>query len=234
MNWESVFSLSIKPKTSISVCILLILPLGLSTEFTPTDAGKRNEASDKKSIQICCAWGEQLEDRTLTYRMNGGDASLREAVRSAVNQWDAKIDGLSLQEVEEESSSVDIDIGFKKDGKHLPGERSKHGLMTAGLTSFELSWRNIIDEVHITLAKGVRGHEFAPPQIELVAQHEMGHALGLGHSNSWTSIMSPSINDEQSGGISECEINAVLRANAWKLMDSDSDPRSTRGSSMQC
>jgi predicted Zn-dependent protease len=234
VNWELVLSLSMKMKTSILVCIVLVLPLVLSTAFVPADAGKPNEEKDKKSIQICCSWGEQLEDGKLTYRINEGDASIREAVRSAVNQWDVKIDGLSLQEVEEESSSVDIDIGFKKDGKHLPGERSKHGLMTAGLTSFELSWRNIIDEVHITLAKGVRGHEFSPPQIELVAQHEMGHALGLGHSNSRTSIMSPTINSQQSGSISECEINAVLRANAWKLMDSDSNSRSSRGSSMQC
>lgn len=223
-----------KMNTSILVCIVLILPLVLSTAFVPVDAGKRNEENDKKSIEICCSWGEQLEDGKLTYRINEGDASIREAVRNAVNQWDVKIDGLSLQEVEEEGSSVDIDIGFRKDGKHLPGERSKHGLMTAGLTSFELSWRNIIDEVHITLAKGVRGHEFAPTQIELVAQHEMGHALGLGHSNSRTSIMSPTINNQQSGSISECEINAVPRANAWKLMDSDSNSRSSRGSSMQC
>lgn len=223
-----------KMKTSILVCIVLILPLVLTTAFVPADAGKRNEENDKKSIEICCSWGEQLEDGKLTYRINEGDASIREAVRSAVNQWDVKIDGLSLQEVEEESSSVDIDIGFKKDGKHLPGERSKHGLMTAGLTSFELSWRNIIDEVHITLAKGVRGHEFTPPQIELVAQHEIGHALGLGHSNSRTSVMSATINNQQSGSISECEINAVLRANAWKLMDNDSNSRSSRYSSMQC
>ena len=217
---------------SISIWILLIVPLVLSAAFLSVDAGKRNEENDKKSIEICCSWGEQLEDGKLTYRINGGDARIYEVVRNAVNQWDIKIDRLSLEEIK--GTSADITIGFKKDGKHLPGERSKHGLMTAGLTSFELSSRNVIDEVRIILAKGVRGNEFSPSQIEMVAQHEMGHALGLGHSNSWASIMSPTINNQQSVAISECEINAVLHANAWKLMDSNSSPHSFRGNSLSC
>jgi predicted Zn-dependent protease len=222
----------LKTIISIPIWILLILPLVLSAAFLSVDAGKRNEENDKKSIEICCSWGEQLEDGKLTYRINGGDARIHEVVRNAVNQWDIKIDRLSLEEIK--GTSADITIGFKKDGKHLPGERSKHGLMTAGLTSFELSWRNVIDEVHIILAKGVRKNEFSPSQIEMVAQHEMGHALGLGHSNSWSSIMSPTINNQQSVAISECEINAVLHANAWKLMDSNSSPHSFRGNSLSC
>jgi predicted Zn-dependent protease len=222
----------LKTIISIPIWILLILPLVLSAAFLSVDAGKRNEENDKKSIEICCSWGEQLEDGKLTYRINGGDARIYEVVRNAVNQWDIKIDRLSLEEIK--GTSADITIGFKKDGKHLPGERSKHGLMTAGLTSFELSSRNVIDEVRIILAKGVRGNEFFPSQIEMVAQHEMGHALGLGHSNSWASIMSPTINNQQSVAISECEINAVLHANAWKLMDSNSSPHSFRGNSLSC
>ena len=194
--------------------------------------GKNHQ--EQNSIQICCAWGEQLADGKLTYKINGGSSGIRQAVRIAVGQWDLKIAGLTLQEVKDDRSSADIYVNFKKDGNSLPGARTKHGLLTAGLTTFTLNWRGLIEETHVTIAKGVSGRGFSSDQIELVAKHEMGHALGLGHSNFRASIMSATISDRQSGEISNCEINAVLNANAWKLIDNNSKPRSAADPKVGC
>jgi predicted Zn-dependent protease len=205
--------------------------------FTSVDAkerGGKNNQEQQNSIQICCAWGEQLADGKLTYKITGGNSGIRQAVRTAVGQWDLKIAGLTLQEVKDDSSSADIYFNFKKDGSSLAGAKTKHGLLTAGLTTFTLNWRGLIEETHVTIARGVSGQGFSSDQIELVAKHEMGHALGLGHSNFRASIMSATISNRQSGVISDCEINAVLGANAWKLIDNNTKPHSAAGSKIGC
>lgn len=206
----------------------------MSAGLISVDAKRPSEKKHtERLIQICCSWGEQLADGTLTYKINGGQSSLREVVKNAVAQWDLKIAGLTLQEVKG-SGPADINIAFKKDGKSLSGQRSKHGMMTAGLTSFELSGHNIINGVHITLAKGIRGNEFSSSQLELVAEHELGHALGLGHSNFKSSIMFPTISNQQSVTLSRCEVDGVLKANAWKLVDGDGNPQSSKGDTLPC
>lgn len=229
-----------KTVTNVICLLLVIISLSCSIVFasyTSVDAKRRdgkNNQEQQNSIQICCAWGEQLADSELTYKFTGGNSGIRQAVRTAVGQWDLKIAGLTLQEVKDDSSSADIYFNFKKDGSSLAGAKTKHGLLTAGLTTFTLNWRGLIEETHVTIAKGVSGREFSSDQIELVAKHETGHALGLGHSNFRASIMSATISNRLTGLISDCEINAVLSANAWKLVDNDSKPHSAPGSKVEC
>jgi hypothetical protein len=44
----------------------------------------------------------------------------------------------------------------------------------------------------------------------------MGHALGLGHANFDNNLMAERVN-HGTGFVSECEIEAVIEANYWKL-----------------
>ena len=39
---------------------------------------------DQNSIQICCAWGDEIEDGTLTYIIDEADSQLREAVYNSI------------------------------------------------------------------------------------------------------------------------------------------------------
>jgi hypothetical protein len=60
--------------------------------------GKNNQ-EQQDSIEICCAWGEQLADGKLTYKITGGNSGNRQAILAAVGQWDLKFAVLTLQEV---------------------------------------------------------------------------------------------------------------------------------------
>ena len=69
----------------------------------------------------------------------------------------------------------------------------------------------------------------------MIAEHELGHALGIGHANFKSSLMSPIIgNDNQPRVISECEIKDVLLANAWKLKSDNNGPSFTRNKAVNC
>ena len=54
-----------------------------------------------------------------------------------------------------------------------------------------------------------------------MAEHELGHCLGLGHASWDTDLMSPVVNDATE--ISDCHVEAVRLANAWKLVDDGAD-----------
>ena len=169
------------------------------------------------TIEICCTWGEALGDGKLTYRINGGNSEVRDAVRYAASEWDSNLKNLVLKEDKKNNGQADINIKFEKDGEDISDQKVKRGFNTAGITKYKLNWRGLIENVSIAIANGTDDQEFSPEEIKLITEHELGHALGIGHANFNSSLMSPIIDNNQSRHISECEIKDVLSANAWKL-----------------
>ena len=63
------------------------------------DVSSDDDFEEESSIQICCAWGEKLVDGSLTYKISGSDSDIVQAVRTAIEDWDYKIIGLELDEI---------------------------------------------------------------------------------------------------------------------------------------
>jgi hypothetical protein len=178
------------------------------------------QESSKNLIKICCTWGEELVDGELTFmiRDEGDDTnqesvnyqdidsstSKNNAVRNAAKEWDQKINGLTFREVQNRYDA-DIEIRFRKSG----GE-------AAGLTRNLFDRFGLITKSFITIYDREFPFGFGEDQIEQIAKHEIGHALGLGHAYFSDSLMSTHVH-YGTGNISTCETQAVYEANHWKL-----------------
>ena len=171
------------------------------------DVSSDDDFEEENSIQICCAWGEKLADGSLTYKISGSDSDIVQAVRTAIEDWDYKIIGLELDEINKKKKEADIEVSFEKDGEEI-----------AGQTVNNFNGFGLIDNVEMTISKNAFGRDFDTKTIEQIAKHEMGHALGLGHANFGGNLMTELVNDG-TGTIDECEIKSVYEANQWKLKD---------------
>jgi hypothetical protein len=165
----------------------------------------------ENSIQICCAWGEEIEDGILTYIIEDADPRLREIVHSSIEEWDAAIDGLVFEEVSNRHSA-DIEIYFREDGGHRAGETRNY-----------FDGYGFLTKSRVVISEAAFGFRFTIPQMEQITGHEVGHVLGLGHSSFDGSLMTRNVN-YYTGTISDCEVNAVYNAQQWKLEEDVSFP----------
>jgi hypothetical protein len=174
----------------------------------------------RNMISICCTWGEEFADGELTFIIRDDDddnqdsVSIQniesnilknEAVYSAIEEWDQGIEGLTFREVQSRYDA-NMEIRFRE------GESD-----VAGATRNFFDRYGLITKSFVTIYERGFPFEFSNNQIEQIANHEIGHVLGLGHANFDNTLMATRVH-YGSGTISECEIQAVYEANHWKLI----------------
>lgn len=195
--------------------LVILLSIGSSTTILAAD---EEDFEENSLIKICCTWGKDLADGILTYSIVGNiDAEKKEAVHNAIRDWDEKIESIKFEEVSGEhdnDSKPDIQIRFVDDGDEFKDE----GPETAGNTKTRLDRSGFIDYNTIIIAEGGLGKTFNIKTIETIAKHEIGHALGLGHANFGSNLMTTKI-ESAAQAVSSCELEAVRQANSWKLMN---------------
>lgn len=180
-------------------------------------------------IKICCTWGHNLLDGILTYYMDTESSTKRrqDEVRSAVQEWDRNIDILKLEESFNKKDG-DILIEFQEEYKGNGREKRAVG---QSINTFDNS--GFIDKVQIIVYRGTSEYKFDEDIIQRIVEHEIGHALGLGHANFDGNLMAEKVNDGTEN-ISECEIRAVLKANYWKLIADSIAPAKPEKNGIVC
>jgi predicted Zn-dependent protease len=201
----------IKLKSNYSNFILIFLALSIAfllIYYKEIDA--QNLKNGK--IDLCCTWGSELKDNVLTYNIEKGSKDLEKITESAFSEWENNLNNIQFKNVKD-NDAADIEIKFKKGNINKGGDAEIY-----------FDQNGFIDYVKISVSKTSNGTELNQTILEHIIKHEIGHALGLGHSQFRHSIMYPIV-DQTVIEISRCEIDAVKDANNWKFIENNKKPR---------
>lgn len=192
---------------------------------------KINEISSqeltKKKIDICCTWGKELKDGMLMYSITKDNTSsnntyFEDIVDLAFSEWEKNLNNIHFKNVKNDKSKADIEIKLENEDMDQGG---------GAMIYFDR--KGFIDNVEISVSKSSNGIELDKSILKHITKHEIGHALGLGHSQFPNSLMSPIVN-ETVKQISACEIDAVKDANNWKFINNEKKPKIIKQNAYVC
>lgn len=200
-----------KTNSFTAVLNLVMIVAILSYPESLSESKSLSLENNQKILQICCTWGKSLNDSVLTFYINNTYQQKEKLVTNSFDQWNSKLIFVKFIEVSD-PSKADILIIFDHKGEE-----------TVGQTTSVLDENGFIKRVRIRISVNFNEELINNDILSLVLKHEIGHALGLGHSN-FDDLMNPIVN-YQNKIITTCEINAVELANSWKIVQNLQEPK---------
>ncbi len=158
----------------------------------------------------------------------GIPSSVTAEVSGAVSDWNSAISStcsalvsptcFSLTVVS--SGPADISISVKKGANPATG--------VVGQTTFSSKTDGSFTHAHVSVSVALGSASFSSDLVRTIARHELGHALGLGHTTTTSSdLMSPVISAALPIPISSCDISAFNTVHAWISTGTFSPPSVT-------
>jgi hypothetical protein len=195
------------------------------------EQGEEDE-EDEEDVDVEEDEGNQDDAEFSSGDLFRSDADLRQAVADAVTEWNTKIPNLNLVN---DNSNADADIEVQLvDGL---------GGLAAGATMLRFDEDGFINKATVLLPKAaffmesdsqVFAIQYDSQKLKEIATHEMGHALGLGHADFDSDLMSENLDSDETVNISQCHIDGVLQANQWKFIDNDTIPNNPNEDEVSC
>ena len=105
--------------------------------------------------------------------------------------------------------------------------------VTAGQSVDNFDENGFITSVRISISRSAFGNTLSFSKIQQLTEHEIGHALGIGHTNFNGDLMSVILSGK-SRAISKCDINALLEANQWKIVEHSNAPHAPLRNYINC
>jgi hypothetical protein len=182
------------------------------------DKHEQGATTSSYSIALIAPWGDAAYDgSTISVRYTisaspGVPASAVSDVRTAIGNWNSCLNGSSgcggivtsggKWRFVSSASSPLVTITIKKGGGVI-----------AGSTKLRFDATGFIKGARLQISGSSFGRSHTDAIITEIATHELGHVVGLGHSNDPSDLMYPTLNRVSAFG--SCEVHGVDALYGW-------------------